>query len=133
MKVHPVNLKSIKLRHGGHAKILTMIFTCIFCCLLLSSCYSVRLKTTNGVGNPDPTNDTDDYYGNLDLEVIEIDTVISISAISKDFTYFIKDCESSGIHIIEYRNTLGGVLLSGITFGKKRRVKVKYVCTKPSN
>jgi len=43
-----------------------------------------------------------------------------------------KDCPN-GIYIVEYRNTFGGVLLSGVTFGRKRRVRVKYVCLKPTN
>lgn len=96
-----------------------------------TSCYSVRLRTVEGVGMPDPVSDRTDYY--RDLKVIEKDTVITLGAIDKDFTMLIKECEEEGLHIVEYRNTLGSVLLSGITFGRKRKVKIKYVCNKPLN
>ncbi len=101
----------------------------IVCCLF-SSCYSVRLKNVYGDPEPDPLNDTNDYYRYM--KVREIDTTIKISVVDKDFTKLIKDCPN-GIYIVEYRNTFGGVLLSGVTFGRKRRVRVKYVCLKPTN
>ncbi|GAA3608060.1 hypothetical protein GCM10022396_26640 [Flavivirga amylovorans] len=88
----------------------------------------------NGAPQPDPFSDRDDYYRGM--AVVEFDTVIGISATSKDFTYLIKEkeaCESGKLNIIEYRNTFGGVLLSAITFGRKRKVKVKYVCEKLTN
>ncbi len=99
--------------------------------IYITSCYSVRLRTTQGVYEPDPNNNCNCYYRNM--KVNEIDTVIKIDPISKDFTLLIKDCESEGIVIVEYRNTLGGILLSGITFGRHRKVKIKYVCEKKSN
>ncbi|MFH5833210.1 hypothetical protein ACG2F4_02820 [Halalkalibaculum sp. DA3122] len=99
--------------------------------LFLSSCYSVRIKTVEGVPMPDPVSDRTDYY--RDMMVIEKDTVINMGAVEQDFTMLIKECGADGLHTVEYRNTLGGVLLSGITFGRKRQVKLKYVCMKPSN
>ncbi len=102
--------------------------------LLLTSCYSVRVRNVNGAPQLDPFSDRDDYYRGM--AVIEIDTVLSKSLTSKDFTYLIKEtdnCESGKINIIEYRNTLGSLLLSAITFGSKRKVKIKYVCEKKSN
>ncbi|MDO5987763.1 hypothetical protein Q4Q39_10165 [Flavivirga amylovorans] len=104
------------------------------CCCVLTSCYSVRFRNVNGAPQPDPFSDRDDYYRGM--AVVEFDTVIGISATSKDFTYLIKEkeaCESGKLNIIEYRNTFGGVLLSAITFGRKRKVKVKYVCEKLTN
>ncbi|WP_340198567.1 hypothetical protein [Ascidiimonas sp. W6] len=102
--------------------------------LLLASCYSVRLRNINGTPQPDPFSDRDDYYRGM--AVIEIDTVINMKLTSKDFTYLIKEsdsCESGKLNIVEYRNTLGGILLSAITFGRKRKVKIKYVCEKLQN
>lgn len=98
---------------------------------ILTSCYSVRLRNINGAPQPDPFSDRDDYYRGM--AVVELDTVIKTKLTSKDFTYLIKEseaCESGKLNIIEYRNTFGGVLLSAITFGKKRKVKIKYVCEK---
>jgi hypothetical protein len=45
----------------------------------------------------------------------------------------LEDCPSGCFHIVEYRVTLGAALLSGITFGKQRKIKVKYVCLKEEN
>jgi hypothetical protein len=104
-----------------------------FICCILTSCYSVRIRNVNGAPQPDPFSNRDDYYRGM--AVVELDTVIGIKITSKDFTYLIKEkeaCESGKLNIIEYRNTFGGVLLSGITFGKKRKVKIKYVCEKPT-
>jgi len=108
-----------------------VVFGILSILMMSASCYSVRIKTVNGVGMPDPVSDRTDYYRNL--QVIEIDTVIKIGALDKDFTYLIKDCESGGLHIVEYRNTLGGILLSAVTFGRKRKVNIKYVCIKTPN
>lgn len=99
--------------------------------VMLTSCYNVRLRTVEGVPMPDPVSDRTDYY--RDMMVIEKDTVISMGAVEKDFTLLLKECGDEGIHTVEYRTTLGGILLSGITFGRKRQVKLKYVCMKPSN
>ncbi|MBS9461251.1 hypothetical protein LV716_07405 [Flagellimonas sp. HMM57] len=99
--------------------------------LLLQSCYSVRLRSVEGAYNPAAPIVRDDYY--RDMEVIELDTTITIGATTKDFTLLIKKtdlCPSGKLHTVEYRNTLGAVLLSAVTFGRKRRVKIKYVCMK---
>ena len=98
---------------------------------ILTSCYSVRLRNVNGAPQLDPFSDRDDYYRGM--AVVELDTVIKIDAFTKDFTYLIKEtdnCESGKLNMVEYRNTFGGVLLSAITFGRKRQVKIKYVCEK---
>lgn len=99
--------------------------------LFITSCYTVRIKTVQGVPKPDPVSDRTDYY--RDMMVVEKGTVINMGAVEKDFTMLIKECEDDGLHTVEYRNTLGGILLSGITFGRRRQVKIKYVCMKPSN
>lgn len=83
---------------------------------------------------PDPLMLRDDYYRGK--EVVELDTVIKIDITSKDFTYLIKEtekCKSGQLHTIEFKNTFGGSLLSVVTFGRKRKMKVKYVCTQPTN
>lgn len=107
------------------------LFSLFIVMLLMQSCYSVRLRSVEGTYEPAAPLVRNDYYRNM--EVIEIDTVITLGAIDKDFTYLIKKsdrCPSGKLHTVEYRNTLGAVLLSGITFGRKRKVKIKYVCMK---
>ncbi len=99
--------------------------------LLITSCYSVRMQTTTGIPMPDPLSDREDFYRNM--QVFEKDTVIRIGKFDKEFTLLIKNCASGALHTVEYRNTFGGLLLSAFTFGKRRHVKIKYVCIKPSN
>lgn len=101
---------------------------------LLTSCYSVRLRSVNGTPQPDPLLAGDDYYRGM--EVVTLDTVIKIDITSKDFTYLIKEtdkCKSGKLHTVEFRNTFGGSLLSLVTFGRKRKMKVRYVCMKLTN
>lgn len=61
-----------------------------------------------------------------------LDTTITLKLAEGEF-YLIEKCPSGGFYSFEYRSTFGGVLLSAITFGKKRRVKIKYVCLKETN
>ena len=108
------------------------LLSILIICILIS-CYSVRLRNVNGAPQLDPFSDREDFRG---MAVIELDTIIKIGLGSEGFTHLIKEsdnCESGKINIIEYRNTFGAVLLSAVTFGKKRKVKIKYVCEKPSN
>ena len=99
--------------------------------ILLSSCYSVRVVSTKGTPQPDPFSERKDKYRNI--QVVEIDTVIKVNVITKSFDYLIKEdklCKTGKLHSVEYRSTFGGVLLSAITFGTRRKMKVKYVCMK---
>lgn len=99
--------------------------------LLLQGCYSVRLRSVEGTYEPEVPLIREDYYRGM--AVTELDTIISINATTKDFTLLIKKsdlCPSGKLHTVEYRNTFGALLLSAITFGRKRKVKIKYVCMK---
>jgi len=103
----------------------------LFLLLVLSqSCYTVRIASKDAVPTAESDNGREDYFRNK--LVVEMDTTITIGVADKDFTMLL-DCGIDGFQTVEYRNTLGGVLLSGITFGRKRRVRIKYVCVKPQN
>ncbi len=109
-----------------------LLLVCLL--FLLQSCYSVRLKSINGSEQPDPVSERTDDYRNM--TVMEIDTVLTIKATTSIPTFLVKKnalCKSGQLHTVEYRNTLGSVLLSAVTLGRKRKMKVKYVCVKPSN
>lgn len=95
--------------------------------IILSSCYSVRIISRNGTPEPDSSNDSPDFYKNKKVTVI--DTVIRLKPVEGSFS-LLEKCGTSGFYSIEYRTTLGHVLLSAITLGKCRKVKVKYVCLK---
>jgi len=93
----------------------------------LCSCYSVRVISRDGVPEPDYTNNSQDFYKNKLVHVL--DTTIRLKGPEGDFT-MIRNCGPAGFYSLEYRSTLGGVLLSAITLGKVRKVRVKYVCLK---
>ena len=78
----------------------------------------------------DPLNNEIGFYNGK--EVHKIDTTVRIN-ITKNQVFFMEGCPEGGFYSVEYRATLGGVLLSGITLGKVRKVKAKYTCIKQSN
>ncbi len=84
----------------------------------------------DGVAEPDPLNTSGNFYRSK--KVYCLDTTITLKLTEGEFHLFEK-CASGGFYSFEYRSTFGGVLLSAFTFGKKRRVKIKYVCLKEQN
>ena len=109
-----------------HATLLLVSFALLF----FTSCYSVRLVNKDGVPEPDPLNNSDNFYKGLKVHVL--DTTIKLKLTQGEF-HLIERCAAGGFYSFEYRVTFGGVLLSAITFGKKRKVKIKYVCLKEQN
>ena len=105
------------------------LFLTSFLLIFLSSCYSVRIVSRDGVPEPNPLNTSGNFYKGKKVNVI--DKTITLKLLQGEF-YLVENCASGGFYSFEYRPTLGGVLLSAITFGKKRQVKVKYVCLKQS-
>lgn len=95
--------------------------------IFFSSCYSVRFVNKDGVWEPDPLNNSRNFYKGKMMHVI--DTTVNLKILENEIS-MIERCPSGGFYSFEYRVTFGGVLLSAITFGKKRQVKIKYVCTK---
>lgn len=100
---------------------------------LFISCYSVRIVSTKGTPNPDPLNDEDGDYRNK--RVIVLDTTIKVGATTDVIQLKTSQigCESGRLHSVEYANTFGGALLYLVTFGTKRKVRIKYVCMKLEN
>lgn len=104
---------------------------CTVCLLsLFTSCYSVRIASQYSIPEPDISNSTTGFYGNKKIAVL--DTVIRIQATTKDFTFNVP-CSNEGLYSVEYKVSLGGLLLSALTFGRHRKVKVTYVCVKEQN
>ncbi len=98
--------------------------------LSLQSCYSIVLVNKKGVPTPDPLNNEIGFYNGK--QVVIIDTTITLK-LPENYVFVHEKCAEGGFHSVEYRVTLGGVLLSAVTFGKKRKVKVKYTCLKEKN
>lgn len=110
------------------SKNLILLWFCIFAALItLSSCYSVRIVSRDGIPDPDYLNNSPDFYKNKKVHIA--DTTIKLKAIQGDFS-LIKKCGDGGFYAVEYRVTLGDVLLNAITLGRVKKVHAKYVCLK---
>ena len=105
-----------------------LLLPIITCVLLLTSCYSVRFVDKRGTGEPDPFSKSDDPFFR-GLKVTTLDTTITLKPHLGD-PMFLESCNARGFYAFQYRVTFGGVLLSAITFGRKRQVRIKYVCMK---
>jgi len=70
-----------------------------------------------------------------DKQVIVIDTVLKASITTDHIQIQVQRewCPSGKIFSVEYKNTFGGSLLYLLSFGSKRKVKIKYICIKPEN
>ncbi|MFA6150155.1 MAG: hypothetical protein WC716_02465 [Chitinophagaceae bacterium] len=98
--------------------------------LLFASCYSVRLSVKNASATPAGPIATEKGYWR-DKQMNVIDTTVRLGLMNNEVMYM-ADCPE-GYHTVEYRVSLGHVLLNAITFGKVRKIKVKYACVKPQN
>ena len=56
--------------------------------ILLHSCYSIRLVSTEGAPQKDPFSERNDRY--RDLQVIQKDTVIRVNITTGGFDYLVK-------------------------------------------
>lgn len=97
---------------------------------LLTSCYTVRVASQDSVPEPNISTSTTGYYGNKKFAVL--DTVIRIKPTTKDFTLNVP-CSNVGLYSVEYKVSFGGALLSALTLGRHRKVKVTYVSVKTQN
>ncbi len=98
--------------------------------LVMTSCYSVRFQVENGQWEPADTEREDAYAG---YNVYTLDTIVTRKLTTGEHYFNISNCASGALHTVEYRSTLGGVLLNMITFGRKKKVKIKYVCIKENS
>ncbi len=113
-------------------KLLKYIAFCLSL-LLLVSCYSVRMKVANGPGPEldDSGMDDEDVEDPARGQLFrKIDTIITVKTTTDENPVNILDCDSGALHTLEYRTTMGGVLLYLATLGRKRKMKVSYVCVK---
>ena len=115
-------------------KIKFSFIACLSVFLTMTSCYNVRLVSTEGAPQKNPYSERTDAL--RDLQVIEKDTVIRVALGTGSVDYLVKKskyCASGKLHSLEYRSTIAGVLLSAVSLGTRRTMKVKYVCMKPVN
>lgn len=100
--------------------------------VVLQACsYSIIVVNKNGVPQPDPLNRTLGFYNGKQVAII--DTVVPLSALQDGVTYVDSSCVEGGFHSVEYKITFGDMLRNTFTAGKRKAVRVKLVCIKPSN
>ncbi len=117
----------MKINPGQNPLPYSVLIPVLLILLLAQSCYSVRISNVTGAPEPDPVNFESGFYRGKAVHVM--DTTVNLSLL-ENHVLVLETCPSGCFHTVEYRVTLGSVLLSGITFGKKRNIKVKYVCLK---
>ncbi|HOZ77384.1 MAG TPA: hypothetical protein PLY34_05280 [Ferruginibacter sp.] len=97
----------------------------------IQSCsYSIKVANQSGTAQPDPMNREMGFYNGKEVKVI--DTVVNLSLLQNG-AMVIPDCGRCGFHSVEYKITFGAMLRNTFTFGKRKSIKVKYVCTKTLN
>ena len=110
---------------------ITILAVVISFMVFLNSCsYSVIVSVKEGVAEPDPMRSEVGFY--MGKQVNEIDTVVALSLV-QDGVMVVQSCPGVGLHSVEYKITFGDMLRNTFTFGKRKGVKVKYVCIKNSN
>ena len=116
------------VKTGCHLRLLSVYLS--FSLLLASCSYSVVVVSKRGTPDPDPLNQTVGFY--MGKNVQKKDTVVGLSVVQNGVQVSL-DCPTAGFHSIEYKITFGDMLRNTFTFGKRRSVKVKYVCLKDTN
>jgi hypothetical protein len=123
-------MKAIQPTKGRCFHSVTILLFLFLVFLIIQGCYSVRLSNIQGAPEPNPTNFEEGFYRGK--AVIEIDTTVNLKLLENE-VLVLQTCPEGCFQTLEYRVTLGAVLLSGITLGKKRKIHVKYICLKESN
>lgn len=98
--------------------------------IILSSCYSVRVSSRDGIPEKRKIPDISEEIYYKDKPYYVIDTTINQGVVNSDFTINSGDACPNGFYALEYRVKFSHLLLNFVTFGKVKKVKVKYVCIK---
>ena len=97
----------------------------------IQSCsYKIIISSQKGTPEPDPLNRELGFYNGKQVTVI--DTVVHLSVLQNN-VMAVPVCAEGGFHSVEYKITFGAMLRNTFTFGKRKSIKVKYVCLKESN
>lgn len=96
----------------------------------LSSCYSVRISSRDGIpeGRKTPAPNEEIFYKDKPYHVM--DTTFRQGVLNSDFTLNSSEKCPNGFYSVEYKVNASHVLLNLITLGKVKKIKVKYVCIK---
>lgn len=107
-----------------------VVFIALAFAALQSCSYSIIVSNQRGTPEPSPMNRDLGFYNGKEAKVI--DTVVNLSLL-QDRAMVIPSCPEGCFHSVEYKITFGAMLRNTFTFGKRKSIKVKYVCLKDSN
>ena len=107
-----------------------MLFIAVMAISIQSCSYSIIVSNQRGTPDPNPLNRELGFYNGKQVTVI--DTVVPL-ALLQDRVMAVPVCAEGGFHSVEYKITFGAMLRNTFTFGKRKSIKVKYVCLKESN
>ena len=108
------------------------IILCLAIMPTLQSCYTIRIRPVDAVAEQ-TRNDRTDFYRDKNVRefkknVANVPTVFNDAEIVDKY-----DQAGDGYYSVEYKVSLGMVLLNIITFGAVKRANVKVVSTKKKN
>ena len=98
--------------------------------LIISGCYSVTIASKHAIPEPDDLHESRGFYQGK--EIVEVKENLKLS-LADNYVVRWDSLGNRGFHSVEYRVTLGDVLLNTITFGKVRKMRVIYVPEKEQN
>ena len=109
---------------------------CIILCLaimpMLQSCYTIRIRAIDAVAEP-TRNEQDNFYKDKNVRAFK-QNVKNVPVVFNDAEIVDKyDKAGDGYYSVEYKVSLGMVLLNIITFGAVKRANVKVVSIKKQN
>jgi hypothetical protein len=105
---------------------------CLVGLFALKACsYSIVVVNKNGVAQPNPMNNQLGFYNGKQVTVI--DTIVPLSVLQDGVAYIDPSCLEGGFHSVEYTVRFGDMLRNTFTAGKRKTVRVKLVCIKPTN
>ena len=104
---------------------------CVLSLCFASCSYSVIvLGTRKGTPEPNLQNDVKGFYAGM--KVNNFDSIVPLSVVQNGVELNLP-CPSDRLYSLEYKITFGDMLRNTFTFGKRKGIKVKYVCVKESN
>ena len=95
--------------------------------LLFQSCYTVRFESKHAAPEPKIVSSGDGYW--RDKKMYTLDTTVKLKLADAEAT--VLDLCPDGFNAIEYKVTLGHVMLNAVTLGKVKKIKMKCNCVKP--
>ncbi|MFN7655052.1 MAG: hypothetical protein ACK5PC_17560 [Cyclobacteriaceae bacterium] len=128
--MNPENLKTTALKLYSKMKKISFVFALI---LLLQSCYSVRITCKDCIPEKSATMQGDGFYRDKKATTLKVTQKLSFTETTRSQYVLDSAACPNGFYSIEYKTTLGHVFLSGITFGRIRKVRVIYICQKETN